>query len=83
MQPTIDLSHLRHETIRITSKQAIKYLGVAIDNRLMFGEHLTYIDGKCATISCALARIMPNLGGPKVVISISIYVAPIWAGSME
>ena len=50
---------------RITAKQAIKYLGVVISNRFTFREHLTYIGGKCATTSCALAQIMRNLGGPK------------------
>ena len=34
---------------RITSKQAIKYLEVMIDNSLTFTEHLTYIGGKCST----------------------------------
>ena len=49
----------------MTSKQAIKYLGIMIGNRLTFREHLTYIGGKCAATQCAFARIMPNLGGPK------------------
>ena len=69
----------------ITSKEAIKHLGVVIDNKLMSREHLTYIGGKCAATSCALARIMPNLGGNrrkrlrlliKVVTSIAIYAIP-------
>ena len=50
---------------RITSKQAIQYLGVVIGNRLTFMEHLTYVPGKYAMTSCALARIMPNLGSLK------------------
>ena len=50
---------------RITSKQRVKYLGVVIDNRLTFREQLTYVCGKWAATSCALARIMPNLGGTK------------------
>ena len=71
---------------RMTSKQAIKYLGVVIDNRLMFREHLTYIGSKYTATSYTLARIMPNIGGPKqkrswlpmkVVTSIVIYAAPI------
>ena len=48
----------------VTSKQAIKYLGLMIDNRLRFREHRMYIGGKCAATSCAFARIMPNLGDP-------------------
>ena len=66
---------------RITSKQAIKYLQVIIDNSL---QH--------AATSCALARIMPNLGDPrqerrrllmKLVTSIVIYAASVWAGAMD
>lgn len=77
---------------RITSKQSIKYLGVMIDNRLTFKEHLTYISRKCAAATGALARIMPNLGGPRqekrqllmrVVRSIALYAAPIWAEAMD
>ena len=65
---------------------------MVIDNRLSFKEHLTYISGKCAATSYALARIMPNLGGPKlkrrlilmkVVTSTAKYSAPIWAGAMN
>ena len=51
---------------RITSKQSIKYLGVMIDNRLTLKEHLTYISRKCSGTTGALARIMPNLGGPAI-----------------
>ena len=40
---------------RTISKQAIECLGVISDNRLTFKEHLTYIGGKCAATSCALA----------------------------
>ena len=72
---------------RITSKQVIKYYGLVTDNSLTFRENLMYIGGKCA-----LARIMPNLGGPKqerkrllmkVVTSIAIFAAPIWAWAMD
>ena len=52
---------------RITSKQAIKYLGVVVDNRLTFREHLMYIGVKCVAPSCAFVRIMPNQTGGKTV----------------
>ena len=74
------------QRITVPWVEAIKYLGMVIDNRLTFREHLTYIGVKCAATSCALARIMSNLGGPKkerrwllvkVVTSIAIYAAPI------
>ena len=75
----------------MSSKQTTKYLGVVIDYRLTFREHLTYIGGKCAATSCSLARIMSNIGGPKqerrlllmkVVTSVALYGAPIWAAAM-
>ena len=65
-----------------TSKQAIKHLGVVIDNRLTYMGHLAYIGG----------NNMPNLGGPKqqsrrllmqVVTSIAIYGASLWAEAMD
>ena len=43
---------------RITSNQAIKYLGEVIDNRLTFRVHLTYIGGKCEATSFALVQTM-------------------------
>ena len=49
---------------RIESKRAIKYLGVIIDNRLNFIEHVKYIGEKASVIRGALERMMPNIGGP-------------------
>ena len=77
---------------RITSKQQMKYMGVGFDNRLTFREHFTYIGEKWVATSCALARIIPNVGGSKqerrrllmkVVTLIAIYAVPIWAGAMD
>ena len=59
---------------------AIKYQEVMmIDNRLAFKEHLKYIAGKCAATSCALARIMPNLGGLKQA-KLLLYGPGLWTG---
>ena len=77
---------------RITSKQAINYLKVVIQNRLKLRKQLAYIDEKCALTLCAFTRIMPNLGGPiqerrrllmKVVTSIVLYAAPTWARAID
>ena len=73
---------------RITSKQSIKYLGVMIDSKLTFKEHLTYTIRKCAATTGALAGVMPSLGASsqgkrqllvRVVRSIALYVGPIRA----
>lgn len=75
----------------IVSKQAIKYLGVMIDNRLKFAEHIHYTSEKASRVQAALSRIMPNIGGPKfvrrlvlskVISSILLYAAPVWAHVM-
>lgn len=49
----------------ITSKEAIKYLGVIIDSRLSFKQHIEYSCQKATKVVNALARIMPNIGGPR------------------
>ena len=72
----------------ITSKPHLKYLGVIIDARLTFKEHLTYSSKKAAGVSRLLSRLMPNIGGPRqsrrlllssVTSSILLYGAPVWA----
>lgn len=75
----------------IKSKPAIKYLGMMVDSRLQFKQHITYASEKASRVQAALARIMPNMGGPrflrrlllaKVVTSVLIYAAPVWAQAM-
>nr|XP_041633334.1 uncharacterized protein LOC121503182 [Drosophila kikkawai] len=64
------------------------YLGVFLDTRLCYREHLEYIHGKASETSRALSRILLNTRGPKqckrklltsVVTSQLLYAAPIWA----
>ncbi|KAH8265682.1 hypothetical protein KR026_001189, partial [Drosophila bipectinata] len=78
--------------IAITSQRAIKYLGVMIDARLSFREHLDYIQGKAAATTRGLARILLNTRGPKqnrrrLLVSVAsaqiLYAAPIWAETMN
>lgn len=49
----------------ILSRPSLKYLGVMVDNRLRFKQHLDYIYGKPAGVVLALSRVMPNVGGPR------------------
>lgn len=76
----------------IQSQPHIRYLGVRLDARLNFREHITAASRKAAAVSGALSRIMPNIGGPRqakrqllatVVTSILLYGAPVWACSLE
>ena len=80
------------EDNEIRTVDCIKYLGVTIDARLTFKDHLLNAGVKAAGVARALASIMPNIGGPKqprrallstVVTSEILYGAPIWAEAMS
>ena len=43
-------------------KTSIKYLGVQLDRRLSFGEHLQIATAKAIQCGANLARLMPNIG---------------------
>lgn len=75
----------------IQSQPHIRYLGVTLDTRLNFKEHITLASRKAAAVNGALSRIMPNIGGPRqirrqllatVVSSVLLYGAPVWANSL-
>ena len=68
-------------------KKGIKYLGVQLDRRLSFGEHLQIATAKVIQCGAAMTRLMPNIGGPReakrrlvasVVNSKLLYAAPVW-----
>ena len=80
------------EDKEIRTVDSIKYLGITIDARLMFKDHLLNAGVKAAGVARALAGIMPNIGGPKqprrallstVVTSVILYGAPTWAETMS
>lgn len=89
MKEDIILRVGRHE---IQSQSSLKYLGVVIDERLLFKEHIHRACDKAARVTTALARLMPNIGGPRnsrrrlitnVVSSILLYAAGIWSGALR
>lgn len=72
--------------------KTMKYLGLVIDDRLMYGPHLKNAASKAQGILASLGRLMPNLGGPKqsrrrllvsVVHSVLLYGAPVWRRTLK
>ena len=73
-------------------KKSIKYLGVQLDRRLSFGEHLQIATAKAIQCGAALTQLMPNIGGPReanrrlvanVVNSKLLHAAPIWTSYLN
>ena len=73
-------------------KTSIKYLGMQLDQRLSFGEHLEIATAKAIQCGANLTRVMPNIGGPReakrrlvtsVVLSKLLYAAPVWANALQ
>ncbi|KAF0755937.1 Uncharacterized protein FWK35_00016943 [Aphis craccivora] len=69
-------------------KRAIRYLGVRLDTRLSFVDHVSTVAAGARKAAAALGRLMPNIGGPSqakrqllmsVVQSRLLYGAEIWA----
>ena len=76
---------IKGEEIKI--KESIKYLGVIIDAKLSFKEHLWKTVEKTGNLIGALGRLMPNIGGPgsrkrrimgMTGLSIILYGAEVW-----
>jgi len=71
----------------------IKYLGLTLEgSRWKFRTHFGILVPRVAKAADSLARLLPNLGGPngrvrrlyaKVVHSIVLYAAPVWAAEVE
>lgn len=76
----------------ITTKKVVKYLGVKLDTKLTFWEHIKGTSEKAAKITSALSRLMANVGGPmasrrrllmSVTHSILLYGCEIWADALN
>lgn len=85
---TMEYAEIRVGSQIIHSKPVLKYLGMMIDNRLCYKPHIEYVTNKASKIMAALTRMLPNCAGPrtksrlllvKVVASVVLYAAPIWA----
>lgn len=76
----------------VTSQRALKYLGVMVNDRLNFNNHVDYVCEKASKAISALSSIMPNNFGPRsskrrllanVSMSILRYGSPAWFTALQ
>lgn len=79
-------------TDTITTTAAVKHLGITLDTKLTYWQHVKQAADKAAIKTNALARLMANIKGPasskrKLLMdttqSIMLYGAEIWADAMK
>lgn len=77
--------------VRIGVESTMKYLGLVLDSRWNFGPHFEQLVPKLMSVAAALARVLPNLGGPNascrrlyvgIVRSMALYGAPVWVDNL-
>lgn len=77
---------------KIQIKKDLKYLGVIIDYRLSYSQHIEYVTEKANKTCMALSHILPRVGGAGenkrrvlqcATDSIILYAAPAWATCLQ
>lgn len=77
---------------RVIPVKCMRYLGVFLDEKLSFSEHIKRSTEKAGIKMAALTRILPNVGGPSdskravlcgVIHSIVLYAAPVWQEALR
>ncbi|CAB0000551.1 unnamed protein product [Nesidiocoris tenuis] len=76
----------------VSSSPAVKYLGVVLDCRLNFGDHIRRAANKASAVVANLSRLMVNVGGPspikrrllmRTAEAVMLYGADIWAEALR
>jgi len=60
----VESAHIQIGGTTIPSQRAIRYLGVMLDTRLSYREHLEFRNKKASETTGSLCRILPNTRGP-------------------
>ena len=76
----------------IDTKMALKHLGIMMDTKITFWDHIRMVSDKAASVTTALSRLMANVNGPKsgkrrllmsVAKSILLYGNEVWADALK
>lgn len=90
--PTINITVSVGDLTEVKTAEVLNYLGITLDGKLTFSQHIKRVSDKAARVVAALSRIMANTRGPKpskrkllmsTVHSILLYGAEIWADALE
>lgn len=73
----------RHQGEVITPSRNFNYLGIWIDDNLIFGKHVLECKAKAEMSLAALTKVMPNVGGPGSIKRRVLYGSPICVGAMK
>ncbi|XP_035737497.1 uncharacterized protein LOC118448399 [Vespa mandarinia] len=76
----------------VQTKPAVKYLGVMLDNKLNYGEHIIRAVDKAAKVVASLGSFIDNVNGPRpymrrllmrVAEAVMLYGAEVWAEALR
>ncbi|XP_046736548.1 uncharacterized protein LOC124405569 [Diprion similis] len=89
---TLNVNPIQVKGHEVTPTGSAKYLGVTIDAKLNFAEHVQQAASKAMVVAASIGRLMPNIGGPvsgrrrllaSVTYSVALYGAPVWADALS
>ncbi|XP_046742524.1 uncharacterized protein LOC124409152 [Diprion similis] len=89
---TLNVNPIQVKGHEVTPTGSAKYLGVTIDAKLNFAEHVQQAASKAMVVAASIGRLMPNIGGPvsgrrrllaSVTYSVPLYGAPVWADALS
>lgn len=77
---------------KVPTKRAIRYLGVQLDTRLTYVEHVTTVAAGARRVAATIGKLMPYVGGPSqskrsllmsVMHSRLLYGTQVWADRVQ